>query len=102
MPSKIQSLILRAPGIFGLNTEGEQVQAQPQYARVADNVAYDSAGRLGNRKGFTSTSAKFATTLGSNPITTDSASDAVDTDGIAVAAKPDTTFTLVAGSTKIS
>ena len=98
MPSKIQSLILRAPGIFGLNTEGEQVQAQPQYARVADNVAYDSAGRLGNRKGFTSTSAKFALTLGSNPITTDSASDAADTDGIAVAAKPDTTFSLVSDS----
>ncbi len=88
---------MRAPGIYGLSTEGEQVQAQPQFARVADNVAYDSAGRLGNRKGFSSTSSKYATTLGANPITP-AAATAADDDGIAVAARPVTTFTLVGGS----
>jgi hypothetical protein len=97
MPSKTHSLVMRAPGIYGLSTEGEQVQAQPQFARVADNVAYDSAGRLGNRKGFSSTSSKYATTLGANPITP-AAATAADDDGIAVAARPVTTFTLVGGS----
>ena len=82
MPSQIKSLVLRAPGIYGLSTEGEQVQASPEFAREATNVAYDSAGRLGNRKGFSSTSSKYALTLGSNPIATDAtaiATSAVDT-----------------------
>ncbi len=82
MPSQLKSLVLRAPGIYGLSTEGEQVQASPEFAREATNVAYDSAGRLGNRKGFSSTSSKYALTLGSNPIATDAtaiATSAVDT-----------------------
>jgi len=106
MPSQLQSLVLRAPGIYGLSTEGEQVQASPEYAREANNVAYDAAGRLGNRKGFSSTSSKYALTLGSNPITTDSATDAADTDALASAQQPsesDTApgtfpFTMVSGS----
>lgn len=97
MPSRTHSLVLRAPGIYGLSTEGEQVQAQPQFARVADNVAYDSAGRLGNRKGFSSTSSKYNLTLGADPITP-AAVTAADDDGIAVAARPVTTFTLVSES----
>lgn len=106
MPSQLKSLVLRAPGIYGLSTEGEQVQASPEFAREANNVAYDAAGRLGNRKGFSSTSSKYALTLGSNPITTDSASDAADTDALATAQQPsesDTApgtfpFTMVGGS----
>ena len=88
MPSQLKSLVLRAPGIYGLSTEGEQVQPSPEFAREANNVAYDAAGRLGNRKGFSSTSSKYALTLGSNPITTDSASDAADTDALATAQQP--------------
>lgn len=106
MPSQLKSLVLRAPGIYGLSTEGEQVQASPEFAREANNVAYDAAGRLGNRKGFSSTSSKYALTLGSDPITTDSASDAADTDALAAAQQPsesDTApdtfpFTMVGGS----
>ena len=82
MPSQLQSLVLRAPGIYGLSTEGEQVQASPEFAREANNVAYDAAGRLGNRKGFSSTSSKYALTLGSDPIITNAtaiATSAVDT-----------------------
>ena len=94
MPTKVQSLVLRAPGIHGLNLEGEQIQAQPTFARIANNVAFDSAGRLGNRKGFSSTSSKYNITLGANPITP-AAATAADDDGIAVAARPVTTFTLV-------
>lgn len=97
MPTKVQSLVLRAPGIYGLNLEGEQIQAQPTFARVANNIAFDSSGRLGNRKGFSSTSSKFALTLGANPITPAAATEA-DDDGIAVAARPVTTFTLVSES----
>ena len=103
MPSKIQSLVLRAPGILGLTTEGEQVQANPEYARIADNISYDSAGRLSNRKGFSSTSSQHAITLGSNPLTIPAGSDAdggahgVDVDSIAVAARPFSEFTLVDG-----
>ncbi len=106
MPSQLKSLVLRAPGIYGLSTEGEQVQPSPEFAREANNVAYDAAGRLGNRKGFSSTSSKYALTLGSNPITTDSASDAADTDALAAAQQPSESstapgtfpFTLVGGS----
>jgi len=110
MPSQLKSLVLRAPGIYGLSTEGEQVQASPEFAREANNVAYDAAGRLGNRKGFSSTSSKYALTLpngtGANSITTDSASDAADTDALAAAQQPsesDTApgtfpFTMVGGS----
>jgi hypothetical protein len=97
MPTKVQSLVLRAPGIHGLNLEGEQIQAQPTFARIANNVAFDSAGRLGNRKGFSSTSSKYNVTLGANPITP-AAATAADDDGIAVAARPVTTFTLVSES----
>ena len=106
MPSQLKSLVLRAPGIYGLSTEGEQVQPSPEFAREANNVAYDAAGRLGNRKGFSSTSSKYALTLGSNPITTDSASDAADTDALAAAQQPSESstapgtfpFTMVGGS----
>ena len=82
MPSELKALVLRAPGIYGLSTEGEQVQASPEFAREANNVAYDAAGRLGNRKGFSSTSSKYALTLGSDPIITDAtaiATSAVNT-----------------------
>ena len=110
MPSQLKSLVLRAPGIYGLSTEGEQVQPSPEFAREANNVAYDAAGRLGNRKGFSSTSSKYALTLpngtGANSITTDSASDAADTDALAAAQQPSESstapgtfpFTLVGGS----
>ena len=94
MPSQIKSLVLRAPGILGLSTEGEQVQASPEYARTANNIAYDAAGRLSNRKGFSSTSSKHAITLGADPVTPASA-NAADDDGIAAAARPTSTFTLI-------
>tara|TARA_R100000005_G_scaffold96612_1_gene85136 strand:+ start:4048 stop:6195 length:2148 start_codon:yes stop_codon:yes gene_type:complete len=105
MPSQLKSLVLRAPGIYGLSTEGEQVQASPEFAREANNVAYDSAGRLGNRKGFSSTSSKYALTLGSDPITPATA-NAEDDDALATAQQPSESstapgtfpFTMVGGS----
>ncbi len=96
MPSQVQSLVLRAPGIYGLSTEGEQIQAQPTFARTANNVSFDSVGRLGNRKGFSSTSSQYPTTLGADPITPASAT-AGDADGLAEGARPSSTFTLVGG-----
>lgn len=98
MASKLQSVVLRAPGIYGLNFEGEAVQATPAYAKTANNVAYDASGRLCNRKGFDSTVAKEATTLGSNPITTAASTLGADVNGIAEAQKPNTSFTLESGS----
>ena len=75
MGSKLQSLVLRAPGMYGLNFEGETYQEAPVFAEVAENIAYDSAGRLTNRKGFDlltngHTFALGFESLGSNPITT--------------------------------
>ena len=100
MASKLQSVVLRAPGIYGLNFEGEAVQKIPEYAKLADNVAYDASGRLCNRKGFSPTNAKEATTLGSNPITVPVSghTDALDTDGIADEQIPSLEFTLISGS----
>ena len=95
MPSQVQSLVLRAPGIYGLSTEGEQIQAQPTFSRIANNVSFDSAGRLGNRKGFSSTSSSYVTTLGSSPIQPASVTDR-DDNAIALAARPTSTFTLAA------
>ena len=98
MASQLKSVILRAPGIYGLNFEGEAVQKTPEYAKLADNVAYDASGRLCNRKGFSPTSAKEATTLGSNPITTAASTNAADIDGIADEQTPNLEFTLESGS----
>ena len=94
MASQLKSVVLRAPGIYGLNFEGETVQETPEYAKLANNVAYDASGRLCNRKGFSPTSAKEATTLGSNPITTAASTNAADTNGISVAQKPNLQFSI--------
>lgn len=53
MASKLQSVVFRAPGIGGLNFEGEGVGRSPDSARIAQNVVYDEGGRLCSRKGFT-------------------------------------------------
>jgi len=94
LASQLQSVVLRAPGIHGLNFEGEAVQKTPEYAKLADNVAYDASGRLCNRKGFSPTSAKEATTLGSNPITTAASTNAADVDGVSVAQQPMLSFSI--------
>lgn len=52
MASKLLPIVFRAPGIGGLNLEGEAVGRDPSTARVAENVVYDEAGRLCSRKGF--------------------------------------------------
>ena len=75
MSSQLQSLVLRAPGMYGLNFEGETYQESPIFAEVAENIAYDSAGRLTNRKGFDGLTNGHANGLGyedvgDNPITT--------------------------------
>ena len=57
MPSQLKSIVLRAPGKAGLNFEGESMQASPSYADVANNIAYDFAGRLANRKGWEASTA---------------------------------------------
>jgi hypothetical protein len=95
LASQLRSVVLRAPGIYGLNFEGEAVQKTPEYAKLADNVAYDASGRLCNRKGFSPTSAKEATTLGSNPITTAASTNAADADGLAEAQQPMLSFSLL-------
>jgi hypothetical protein len=61
VPSQLKSIVLRAPGKAGLNFEGESMQASPSYADVANNIAYDFAGRLANRKGW-----EASTTLASH------------------------------------
>ena len=80
VPSQLKSIVLRAPGKAGLNFEGESMQPSPTYADTAENIAYDFAGRLSNRKGWeastTLANTLSKTTLGSNPITT------VTTDGL--------------------
>ena len=51
----LQPIILRAPGIGGLNFEGEGLNADPSFAQVAENLVFDQAGRLCSRKGFDQT-----------------------------------------------
>jgi len=73
VPSRLKSIVLRAPGKAGLNFEGESMQASPSYADTANNIAYDFAGRLANRKGWEA-STTLANHLGkqslTNPFTT--------------------------------
>ncbi len=52
MAADLKSIILRAPGIKGLNLEGESTVADASFARVASNVVFDKAGRLCSRKGY--------------------------------------------------
>lgn len=52
MSNPIQPLVLRAPGIGGLNFEGEEVRSNPAFARIAENCVYDEGGRLCARKGY--------------------------------------------------
>ena len=52
MSSQLKSLVIRAPGMYGLNFEGETYQEAPVFAEVANNISYDSSGRIANRKGF--------------------------------------------------
>ena len=70
MPSQLKSIVLRAPGKAGLNFEGESMQASPSYADVANNIAYDFAGRLANRKGWEA-STTLANHLGKTGTLTD-------------------------------
>ena len=65
VPSQLKSIVLRAPGKAGLNFEGESMQPSPTYADTADNIAYDFAGRLSNRKGWEA-STTLANTLSKN------------------------------------
>jgi hypothetical protein len=73
VPSQLKSIVLRAPGKAGLNFEGESMQASPSYADVANNIAYDFAGRLANRKGWEASTTLAnhlgKQTLGSAPFT---------------------------------
>lgn len=54
-------ITLRAPGINGLNYEGDQVTQDFSYARIANNVVYDKAGRLACRKGYSKLSSSVLT-----------------------------------------
>jgi hypothetical protein len=75
MASQLKSLVIRAPGMYGLNFEGETYSNAAVFAEVADNVAYDSSGRIVNRKGFnrltTETNALGYASLGANPLTSE-------------------------------
>jgi hypothetical protein len=52
MPSKLQSTIIRAPTMGGLNFEGEGSIRNPENARICENIVFDQAGRACSRKGF--------------------------------------------------
>jgi len=63
-------ITLRAPGINGLNFEGDQVTRDFSYARVAENIVYDKAGRLACRKGFSQLTSGGSELTGSPDIST--------------------------------
>lgn len=75
MSSQLKSLVIRAPGMYGLNFEGETYQEAPVFAEVANNISYDSSGRIANRKGFnrltTESNALGYASLGSDPLTSE-------------------------------
>jgi hypothetical protein len=51
----LSPVVIRAPGFGGLNLEGEEINANPRFARIAKNIVFDNAGRLASRKGYTQT-----------------------------------------------
>jgi hypothetical protein len=64
----LQPVILRSPGIGGLNFEGEGLTADPSFAQQADNIVFDQAGRICSRKGFDPTTSGGETLPGTPDI----------------------------------
>jgi len=54
MPSQLIKQSLAAPGFFGINSQDSGEDSDIRFAKVADNVVFDSAGRIAARKGWTS------------------------------------------------
>ena len=51
MPNKVVNLSVPSPGIFGLNLEKSQTVLDSRWAIEANNLVFDSSGRIGARKG---------------------------------------------------
>lgn len=60
MAAPLTPVSIVAPGFYGLNTQEASVSLQQNYALVADNAVIDSYGRIGARKGYTTTSTSDA------------------------------------------
>lgn len=58
--SPLTPVSIVAPGFFGLNTQEASVSLQQNFALTADNAVIDSYGRIGARKGYTTTSTSDA------------------------------------------
>ena len=52
MAEQIIKQSLAAPGFLGLNSQQSNEDSDIRFARVAENVVFDSAGRLASRKGW--------------------------------------------------
>ena len=52
MAQPLQTLTISAPAFKGLNTQDSPVNADPNFAAVADNLVIDSYGRIGCRLGL--------------------------------------------------
>lgn len=53
MAQQLQNINIAAPAFKGLNTQDSPLSGDAQYASVADNVVFDSYGRIGSRRGLT-------------------------------------------------
>ena len=58
--SPLTPVSIVAPGFYGLNTQEASVSLQQNFALIADNAVIDSYGRIGARKGYTTTSTSDA------------------------------------------
>ena len=59
MAEQIVKQSLAAPGFLGLNNQDSNEESDIRFARVAENVVFDSAGRLASRKGWTPITAEL-------------------------------------------
>ena len=65
MPTKLHSTTINAPGMKGLNTEKQAALLGPEWATIAQNCVFDSAGRVASKPGYVDT---FSNSL-SSPVT---------------------------------
>lgn len=52
MAQPLQSIVIGAPGFFGINTQDSPIGEGQSYAAVANNCVIDRYGRIGARKGY--------------------------------------------------
>lgn len=67
MPSQLIKQSISAPGFLGINSQDSGEDSDIRFAKIADNVVFDSAGRIAARKGWTSIAGPVGAVSASGP-----------------------------------